>query len=198
MNKNSFIYSNIQYYRFLMSLLYKGNYYKRFKAIVTHISGKSVTEICFADTVIADYCEKNAIAWKGIDINGIFVSNALKKGFKAEQRDIRKIPVFSPADTCIIAGSLYHFHADREELFKKMLNCAPVIIISEPVINLSQINGIIGKLAKRSAAVNGKEQSFRYTEKTLTETLKVLSEKLNFNFRIVEQFSKDLIIVITK
>lgn len=181
-----------------MGLLYKGSYYKRFKPVLRHISGKKVTEICFGDTVIAEYCKKNNILWTGIDINQSFVKNAIKKGFKAEQKDIISPDKFPEADTCIICGSLYHFHEDLESLFLKMLDCAPQIIISEPIINLSNNKGIIGKLAKASANINGKKQMFRFTEKTMLETLDKLSINLFFEYTVVEQFEKDVIIVLKK
>jgi hypothetical protein len=181
-----------------MSLLYKGNYYRRYKVISKYISGKSVTELCFGDIILAEYCKKNQISWKGIDIHANFVENALKKGFQAEKLNIIDLIEFPKADTCIIAGSLYHFKDDLPDIFRKMLLCAPTIIISEPVINLSERKGIIGKLAKASATINGNEQHFRFNLQTLTETLNTLSKKLEFSYRIAEQLNKDLIIVITK
>ncbi|MGZ4073115.1 MAG: hypothetical protein ACXVDZ_06350 [Bacteroidia bacterium] len=198
MSNTSFIYRNIRFYRGAMNVLYKGNYNDRFKHIVNYISGKSVTEICFGDTIIADYCIKNKIGWTGIDINDYFVQNALKMGYRALLADVQKTSDFPKADTCIISGSLYHFYKNPEDILKKMLDCAPVIIISEPVINLSNNKGIIGKLAKGSATVNGKKQQFRYTFDSLTSELNSLSKKLNFKYKIAEQFDKDLIIVITK
>lgn len=181
-----------------MSLLYKGNYYKRFEPVLRQISGKRVTEICFGDTVIAEYCKKESIDWKGIDINEVFVTNALEKGLSAERNDILSIAKLPQADTCIICGSLYHFNISLESLFIKMLESAPLIIISEPVLNLSNNKGIIGKLAKASASVDGKKQAFRFTEQTLLEALTQLSKKLHFEFEVVDRFDKDLIIVIKK
>jgi len=181
-----------------MSLLYKGNYYKRFEPITKQIKGKKVTEICFGDTLIADYCQKHKIAWIGIDTNEVFVKNAIKKGFYAQLSDIDKMIELPKADSCIISGSLYHFHENLESLFTKMLNCSTHIIISEPVINLSNNKGIIGKLAKASANVNGKKQAFRFTEKTLLEALRLLGNKLNFEYSVVDKIEKDLIIVIKK
>ena len=181
-----------------MNLLYKGNYSKRFEHIFPFISGKNVTEICFGDIAIAGYCRKNGINWAGIDINENFVKNAQKYGFNASMGNVHTMANFPKGDVCIIAGSLYHFHEDRETLFMKMLDCGPIIIISEPVINLSNNKGIIGKLAKASATINGKKQLFRYTTASLTAELNLLSRKLNFNYKIIGQFYKDLIIVITK
>jgi methyltransferase family protein len=197
LKKTGFIYTNIRYYRLVMSLLYKGDYYRRFHPVSKLISGKTVTEICFGDTIIAEYCRKNGIRWTGIDINPVFIDNALKKGFNAVRQDALSSP-FPPADICIICGSLYHFHEDAEKIISKMLACAPLVIISEPVINLSDNKGIIGKLAKASANINGKEHAFRYTKKTLTALLDDLAEKLGFQYQITEQFNKDLILVLKR
>jgi hypothetical protein len=198
MSKNSLIYNNIYTYRFLMNLLYKGKYRSRFDSIGNLISGQSVTELCFGDTIIADKCGANNIKWTGLDVNEQFSARAKKKGYDVISADINTIKAFPKADTCIMCGSLYHFNSNLPELISKMLDCAPVIIISEPVKNLSSSKGIIGKIARASATVKGHKQTFRYTKDTLTETLSNLSAKLNFKIIIIEQFDKDLILVITK
>lgn len=181
-----------------MNVLYKGNYYKRFEGVCKLISGNSVTELCFGDTIIADYCSKNKVSWKGFDINKSFVDIALKKHLLAQQNDLNVLEKFPVADTCIISGSLYHFHNQLENLFTKMLNSSNTIIISEPIINLSNRKGIIGTLARASAKINGEKQSFRYTEQSLLEALNNLKSKLNFSFKIVERYNKDILILIEK
>ncbi len=181
-----------------MNLIYKGGYSRRFKQITAHIIGKKVTELCFGDTVIAEFCRLNGLQWSGIDINENFVKNALKNGYNAQLENIETIDQFPIGDTCILSGSFYQFHESSEKLFTKMLACAPTLIISEPIINLSNNKGIIGNLAKASAKINGKKHEFRFTLDSLTAEINLLSTKLNFNFRIVEQFDKDLIIVISK
>ena len=123
---------------------------------------------------------------------------ARDKGFNAHLENIQSVTPFQSAGVCIISGSLYHFHNDIETIFEKMLQCAPRLIISEPVINLSNKKGIIGKLAKVSATINGTKQDFRFTEETLLLKLNDLSKKLNFRFEIAQRISKDLIIVINK
>jgi len=181
-----------------MNLLYKGNYKRRFEGIFKLISGPKVTELCFGDTIIAEYCKTSKIDWVGLDINENFISQAIKKGYNAELNDIIRLKKFPKADTCIIGGSLYHFNENLENLFSKLLECAPKIIISEPIINLSNSEGMIGKIAKASATVKGQKQNFRFTKETLLETLSNLSAKFNFKFQIIEQFEKDLIILITR
>jgi hypothetical protein len=181
-----------------MSLLYGGNYYKRFDPIRKLIKGKSVTELCFGDTVIADFCRKNNIEWTGYDINAEFINNAVNKGLNAYLKDVNTIETFGPSDICMMIGSFYHFHLNPEKILRKMLDCSKEIIISEPVINLSDRKGLIGKLAKASANVNGKKQSFRYTETSLLKLLDSQSKELGFTYKIAGYISKDLIIVIYK
>jgi hypothetical protein len=181
-----------------MELLYLGRYRARFFPVCRLIRGESVTELCFGDTLIADFCRKKKILWTGLDINVNFVRHALSLGHNAVAQDISKVSHFPKADTLIMCGALYHFHDELEHMFSRMLEASPYIIISEPVINLSAGNGIIGKLAKGSAGIQGEEHDFRFNEQMLLHRLKELSEKLNFKFSKHERFSKDLIIVIER
>lgn len=181
-----------------MNLLYSGNYYKRFDTIRKLIKGKNVVELCFGDTVIADFCKKNGLGWTGYDINPVFVKNAVNKNFNAHLADVNYLENSLSADVCLIAGSLYHFNSDPAKILRKMLNISKEIIISEPVINLSDREGIIGKLAKVSASVNGKQHSFRFTEESLLKLLNEQSSTLDFNYMVADRISKDIIIVIKK
>jgi hypothetical protein len=181
-----------------MNLLYKGRYQERFEVISRLIKGTKVTELCFGDTIIARYCRKNNISWKGYDTNDAFVNEAKAQNYNAEMSDINDIESFEKADTCIMSGSLYHFHNSLEEIIKKMLDCAPHVIISEPILNLSASRGIIGKLAKGAANVNGGEHGFRFTEESFLREVIKASKKLNFTFKVSEYHSKDIIIEISK
>jgi hypothetical protein len=180
-----------------MNFLYKGAYFRRFKPVCRLISGKTVTELCFGDIVVARYCKDHQIQWTGLDINPAFVHNAELHHFKASVADIRKTEI-PAADTLVICGSLYHFHSTIDDLFLKMLNASGRIVLSEPVRNLSSGKGIIGKLAKASAKVEGEDQPFRYTEETLRVELERMRPILDFRYRIVERISKDIVILIEK
>ncbi len=181
-----------------MNILYKGKYQKRFEILFPLILGNKVTELCFGDIFIAKHCLQNKIEWTGIEVNEKFVSRAIAKGYAAQLNDIEQMVKFPTADTCIIMGSLYHFNENLSNLFPKLLDCAPIIIISEPILNLSNKGGLIGKLAKISATVNGQEQNFRFTRSQLIETLSNLTAKFKFQFKIIDEFEKDIIILITR
>ena len=79
--KTSIVYSHIFIYRMLMNVIYTGSYKKRFdaimKCIATYKPG-TVLELCFGDTIIANYCKQKNINWFGIDINETFVNRATK------------------------------------------------------------------------------------------------------------------------
>jgi hypothetical protein len=181
-----------------MNLLYAGNYYKRFDAVRKLIKADRVVELCFGDTVIADFCKKNKIDWTGYDINPVFVKNAVNKGYNAQLANINAGVNLNSADVCIMSGSFYHFHSDPKKILTKMLKCADQIILSEPIVNLSSKEGIIGKLAKASANVNGKEHAFRFTETSLLNLLNDLRNELKFTYEVAGRVSKDIIIVINK
>ena len=80
-NNDSFVYTNLQVYRFILNILYLGQYKKRFLSITNNIdihSDKKIIELCFGDTYIANWCYHNNIEWLGIDINDRFISTAKK------------------------------------------------------------------------------------------------------------------------
>ena len=198
----SLIYKNIHFYRFLMNILYAGNYKKRFSKIIDVIeqeAPKSVLELCFGDTFIAAYCSKKNIVWTGIDINEHFVERATKKGFKAICSDILLPGSFGTNDLCLISGSLYHFNpSQRIDLFQKMLSASKKIIICEPIRNLSDQKGLIGFIARRSANAGKGNEHFRYNEQSLQAVLHELGKILGFTHKVVGVIKKDIIIVIEK
>lgn len=195
----SIVYKNIFFYRLIMQLLYKGAYMKRFTDVFGYInSKKSLTELCFGDTIIAGLCKKNDIKWVGIDINREFVNRALKQGHEAIHADIGSLGKLPDAEICLIMGSLYHFMDKLEPLFSKIFESSDKIIISEPISNLSQNNGIIGKLAKRSADVNGNKFINRFNKVTLLSSLDKLNSRLGLKYKILKEAGKDIIILIEK
>ena len=198
----SIVYKNIFFYRFLMNIIYAGNYKKRFLKIIEVIereSPGSVLELCFGDTFIADYCRRKNILWQGIDINEDFAKRARKKGFDSICSDILLVESFMKNDLCIISGSLYHFNPDqRLKLFHKMLSSSRKVLISEPIINLSEQKGLIGFIARRSANAGKGHEHFRYNKQSLKTALDELSNYFNFTYKIVGFIKKDIIILLEK
>ena len=180
-----------------MNLLYFGKYKKRFNDIIKLFNTKitSVNELCFGDIYVANFCKKNNIKWAGFDINEDFIDYATKKGYNAKCQDIMKLDNLPKADICIIAGSLYHFYDNVEQVFKLMLNSSGTIIISEPIKNFSSSTGILGKIARISANAGKGNETFRYNKKSFIELIKNMKNKFNFDYRIIYE-KKDILIII--
>jgi hypothetical protein len=185
-----------------MNFLYLGKYKKRFEPIIDQIKGlpphSSILELCFGDIQIADFCKKSGYRWKGLDVNENFVNAAQKRGFDAVVQDLTSKENLPAADVCIMIGSLYHFHPNTSEIIAKMLTSARVVIVSEPVLNLSSQKGVIGYLARRAANAGKGHEEFRYNKLTLMDTLRQHSEALNYRIAEVLSYGKDLIVKLEK
>lgn len=201
-DQTSIIYKNIFFYRALMNLIYTGSYRERFEKIIETIEKekpKSVTELCFGDTVIAAWCRSKNISWHGVDINENFVARAIKNGFSAERKDIALIEHMPAGDLFIISGSLYHFNVvQRKNIFEKIFAVADRLIISEPVSNLSSKKGVIGFLARRSANAGKGEEQFRFNPETFIEMLDELKPVLNFTYTRLGYVKKDILVLLKK
>ena len=193
------IYQNIHVYRLIMNLLYLGRYNKRFQKIIKFIeinNTKKIVELAFGDVQIAKWAKSNDIKWTGFDINKSFVSYAKAKGYDAFEKDIKSESNIPESDLTIISGSLYHFHEFLEKLINKIMSKTKILIISEPIQNISSKKNIFGKIAKRSANISTEREEFRYNENTLIETLdRICIEK--YKIETLEKYSKDIIIRIS-
>jgi hypothetical protein len=173
-------------------------YKKRFQDIIKRFTekDKSVLDICFGDTIIADECKRRNIIWMGYDLNSYFVVRAQKNGFNASLADVVEIQSFPKADVCVMCGSLYHFIEEIETVLTKLLDSAPKILISEPVENLSSQKGMIGTISKILTNAGKGKESFRFDKKSLIDVLDVYKIKLHFNY-IVISTQRDMLIEIT-
>src|SRR5688572_23674838 len=157
-----------------MNVLYSGGYKERFNLVIEQIKdlppNSQILELCFGDTYIAEFCEKNGYRWVGFDLNRHFVEQAQHYGFSAQCIDLTVCTNLPKADVCIMMGSLYHFHPRSLSILTKMSVASNTIIISEPVSNLSSNKGIIGYFAKRAASVGKGNEMFRYDLISLSAT----------------------------
>jgi hypothetical protein len=195
--KTSIIYNNIYFYRLVMNLLYSARYNHRFKDIFSRISDSdsSVLDLCFGDTYIAEKCREQGKKWQGYDLNESFVRNAVKKGFNAEVKDLLKLKEFPRTDVCIMSGSLYHFNDALDDVLSKMLNCAPKVIISEPIKNISSQKGLPGKFAQIFTDAGKGSEAFRFNEKSFIEMLDKYSGKYNFSYTVIS-VDRDILVEI--
>jgi hypothetical protein len=193
----SVIYHNIHIYRLVMHILYLFKYRRRFHDVLKLISKNegTILELCFGDIYIAEQCRTRGIEWTGVDINDGFVKYASDRGHNAYCCDLMKLHEFPVADVCIMMGSLYHFYEDIESLLLKMLNSAPLVIISEPIRNLSSKKGLIGKISRKLTNAGRGQEPLRFDRDTMIDMLNTYSRKLKFRYHIVSM-KKDIIIEI--
>jgi hypothetical protein len=202
MKKTSLVYRHISIYRFIMNILYLGKYRSRFAPVIDLIRGlprgTRILELCFGDTVIAAFCKNEGYFWKGLDINQHFVSEAIRLGYDAETADLMQRATFQQAEVCVMTGSFYHFFPQGKTMLKKMLDAAPLVVLSEPVINLSSAKGLLGFLARKSANAGKGNEEFRYNKNTLLAELRKSCETMNAEIVSVHDCGKDLIVKIKK
>lgn len=183
-----------------MNLLYLGKYNQRFtdmiKAIPPHT--KTVVELCFGDIKVASYCKTKGIEWIGYDLNPAFVSYANQQGFQGIRCDLTKFEDFKKSDAYLIQGSLYHFHQMLELFLKRVFKSTDLIIISEPVRNMTQWPWPFSTLAAHMTKVaKNKSEAFRYNETTLLSELTRLSKTLLFSIDVISK-GKDMILILKK
>jgi SAM-dependent methyltransferase len=196
--ESSLVYSHILVYRSVMNLLYKGGYRARFEPI-TRLIGRdvhSVCDLCFGDTVIAEWCRARGIEWTGIDLNPYFCSRARRMGFGVLEGDLLALDL-PYADVFVMAGSLYHFHDWLSDVFEAVLQRTGRFIVSEPVHNLSSQPGLLGWWARRSANPGNGPASFRYDETSLVDAIRGEQQRHGFTFNTIST-ARDMLLEIER
>jgi hypothetical protein len=200
--ETSIVYKNIGIYRMVMNVLYTGSYKKRFQLIGDALAKEKpqhVLELCFGDIVVANYCKSKSIQWQGYDLNHNFVEYALKNGFEAKCQDLLTVDEFPKNDVTIISGSLYHFTNEQlTQLLKKIVHSTSKLIISEPIINLSDSKGLLGYVARRQANAGKGNESFRYNKETFTKKMEEVSKEFNLKLEVLGFIKKDMVIMLRK
>jgi hypothetical protein len=177
-----------------MNILYFGKYLKRFRDIFSLLGdANTVLDLCFGDTHIAELCRKHHKQWIGYDLNKSFVDYAVSNNYQAFCKDILNEATFPKSDAVIMVGSLYHFHLNLDELFHKIFQSSSLFIISEPVRNLSSMNGIVGYVAKKSAKVGKGDEAFRFTEQSLIANLELYRKKYQYTYEVIS-IDRDMVI----
>jgi hypothetical protein len=198
-NNNSFVYKNLRIYRFILNILYLGQYKNRFLSITNSINikeDKKIVELCFGDILIANWCYKNNLLWFGIDINDNFLKTAKKNHHNVQKKYIDNKIILPDNNLVIIAGSLYHFNDSIISFIDNILSQTSKLIILEPIFNLSKLK-ILNTLLKYSSNIDSKSHNFRYTEENLINIINKLDNS-KFKINISKPNWKDLLIVIKK
>lgn len=100
--------------------------------------GASVLDVCCGTArLYRDTLRGRGNGYLGLDANGHFVMSLRKMGIPARRMDLLTDPL-PPADAVVLCSSLYHFRERQDEVLAKLLAAARgVLILSEPVRNLS-------------------------------------------------------------
>ena len=189
------IYRNLRLYRLVMCLLYRGQYMERFRRVcgLIRVTDERVLELCFGDVAIAEYCRRSGKRWVGLDISDAFVSYAVSKRFDARRHDV-KLPVPLPAcDVCIMMGSLYHFHAQLPDLFRRIKGASSRLILSEPVRNWTHAKGLLPLLAGLLTRAGAQREAFRFDEASLLRALEGLKREVGFDYQVVS-VARDMVV----
>jgi hypothetical protein len=195
----SLIYSHIQLYRSAMNVLYAGGYRQRFQHVIELLGAiptASVCDLCFGDTVIADWCAAHEVRWTGVDINPHFCARARRRGYRVIEGDLLSVDL-PASDAFVMAGSLYHFHGRLPALFDAVWQRSGRWILSEPVRNLSSGGGVVGRWARRSANPGDRHAAFRFNEETLLEMLRDQQRRHGFACRVVS-IDRDMLVVMER
>jgi hypothetical protein len=158
--------------------------------------GRSVCDLCFGDLYVARWCRANGFEWIGVELNPGFCRQARRAGFSVLEGDVLEVDL-PKADVYVMAGSLYHFHDRLSELFDAIFRCTSRFILSEPVDNLSNRSGLIGRLARRSGNPGSRPASFRYDEQALLDALDEQKRRIGLHLRLISR-GRDLLVQATR
>jgi hypothetical protein len=187
------LYRNIHLYRFGMSLLYGGGYRERFKRVCAHIPANtgSVTELCFGDIHVAEWCVQRHIEWTGVEFSEVFCNYARTREHRVICGDVCKVDL-PDADLFIVMGSLYHFHGHLDRLFDRIFEKSKRLLISEPVVNLSNRNALLRTLGALVADPGVGSADFRFDRSALLGALDGQARRLGLSVTLLEE-GRDLI-----
>lgn len=168
------VYRSVWGYKLLLRLLYGAQYREKYSQVARQIPpGSSIVDLCCGDCVIAPAVLAGGGRYLGLDINERFVRAAHKRGWEARLWDANKDPI-PEADFICIQSSLYQFIPHERDLLREMYAKARRgILISEPVVNVTQNGGWLGKLAEKWTSVGGKRFPARFSAETLQKALEI-------------------------
>ena len=173
------VYWHPFFYRIAMKLLYGKYFEARYRLIAELIpENASVVELCAGDAYLySNYLRAKGVHYTGLDINKAFVRAAKAKGISFLEHDLAsdKIP---PADYVILQASLYQFIPNEDRIIQKLLDATrKVLIISEPIRNLSDSDNTLVRLLAKYSANPGKGHAVdRFNEVSLLSCFKRFRE----------------------
>ncbi|MBI2968953.1 MAG: hypothetical protein HYY40_14220 [Bacteroidetes bacterium] len=173
------VYWHPYLYHLAMRFLYGRFFEERYSAIADLIPLDSdVCEVCMGDAYLYwNYLAKKSVTYCGLDINEIFVSHAIEKGVNADIHNLVRDPV-PVADYIIMQAGLYQFIPCHKEILGKLISSAGKrVIVSEPIVNLSDSrNWFIAMIARLSANPGTGHPTQRFSRESLLGVFNEFSE----------------------
>lgn len=155
------IYWHPKIYNYAMRILYGNNFFKKYELVAKEIGGLTVLDVCCGDCFLSKYI--NHDKYMGIDVNHTFISCGRRKGLNLTLIDVAS-DEWPSADCIVMLGSLYQFIPNHEKIMNKAFRKARRrVIISEPIVNLSQSkNNFVATIARclTSPGVNSSSERF--------------------------------------
>ena len=198
----SLIYRYIFLYRIVLRLLYRNKQADRFTAIFDFCAlqqFRSIVELCFADTQVADWSRKTNREWQGFDISAVAVRRACKLGYRANVSDVKKLSMLPESDASIMIGSLYQFKEDFDQVLDLMLSNSATAIISEPTTNVANSNSILNRIVGLTTRTGYGAENFRFTKQEFKTLMQAYSLRRNLEFESLFSHSpRDTVYVISR
>ncbi len=172
------IYHSIETYRFTMKRLYGNRFENRYENLIKYIPpAKSITELCPGDGYFFEFYLKDSNPdYKAVEWNTKFSLYLRELGAEVIEGDVNNVNIPS-ADVVFMQGSLYQFKDYRSVLNNMYEAARELLIVSEPVKNMSQSeNKIISEIAAHLSNPGDGPKHFRFTRNTLLEAAEGLPQ----------------------
>lgn len=174
---SSLLYQNPILYERLLSILHGGSWKKRYEMMAKLIGkNKKVLDLGCGSCVLVKYLDQTC-EYVGIEANTKFVSYAQEKNLNVIRGDIFEVD-FPKADIVVISDILHHVIPKQEQLIKKALESASVLVICEPkhgkgIGSWISNNKLFFNLFGDNDGINRYEDmtTWEYSESTLREFL---------------------------
>ncbi len=169
---SSLIYSHQNVYQLVMRLLYGRHFRARYETLAAEIpAGAKVVDLCAGDA----YLYRHFLRQKGVDYLGLELSPQFVAAGQAQGVPMREFNVWNDkipaAEVVIMQASLYQFLPNTDAVVQKMLAAArSKVIIAEPIRNLSEEDGWLGKISRamtKPRAEDGAYSGRRFNETSL-------------------------------
>jgi len=167
----SFLYRSARLYEFAMKRIYGQGFQERYAAISALIpDGAEVLDVCAGDCYLyRHYLIERCVRYTAVDSSPQFAKKGRREGIHFLHQNAGREESFPRHDYVIMMASLYQFIPDEKKMLDKLKAAArKVLIIAEPVSNLSSSGNFLLRAAAKAATYPCTK---RFDEKSLMDFL---------------------------